>query len=91
MKVLKEKQKRYFDRTAKEMVPLQAYDRVRVYNTERKDWQRAGTVLQQVAPRSYTVQTDTGTVVRRNRSQLLKTPRQERRCTGEEGASGDDA
>ncbi|KAK0138674.1 hypothetical protein N1851_024782 [Merluccius polli] len=55
------------------MQPLQAGDRVRVFNTERQDWQRAGTVLNEVAPRSYAVQTDTGAVVRRNRLQLLKT------------------
>ncbi|XP_056098277.1 uncharacterized protein LOC130077157 [Rhinichthys klamathensis goyatoka] len=73
MKKLKEKQKRYFDRTAKAMQPLQAGDRVRGFNTERQDWQRAGTVLNEVAPRSYAVQTDTGALVRRNRLQLLKT------------------
>lgn len=55
------------------MRPLQAGDRVRVFNTERQEWQRTGTVLNEVAPRSYTVQTDTGAVVRRNRLQLLKT------------------
>ena len=47
-------------------------DRVRVFNTERQNWQRAGTVLNEVAPRTYAVQTDTGAVVRRNRLQLLK-------------------
>ena len=41
MKKLQEKQKRYFDRTAKAMQPLQTGDRVRVFNTERQNWQRA--------------------------------------------------
>ena len=54
------------------MQPLQAGDRVRVFNTERQNWQCAGTVLNEVAPRTYAVQTDTGAVVRRNRLQLLK-------------------
>ena len=58
--------------TAKAMQPLQAGDRVRVFNTGRQNWQRAGTVLNEVAPRTYAVQTDTGAVVRRNRLQLLK-------------------
>ncbi|MGH0123729.1 UNVERIFIED_CONTAM: hypothetical protein FKN15_013595 [Acipenser sinensis] len=74
LRQLKHRQKFYFDRTAKPLPPLNVDDRVRVFNTERREWTREGTVLQEVAPRSYTVLTDAGAVVRRNRTQLLKTP-----------------
>ena len=68
---LQQKQKTCHDRTATALVPLQEKDVVRMEGPG--SWDRRAIVLQQVAPRSYNVMTETGDVFRRNRRHLLKT------------------
>ncbi|KAL1268898.1 hypothetical protein QQF64_034261 [Cirrhinus molitorella] len=59
---LKEKQKFYYDRTAKPLQPLAMDDVVRIRSDE--NWKRKATVMDEVAPRSYTVKTDDGQILR---------------------------
>lgn len=68
----KMKQKMYYDTTAKLLPALTSNDEVRIEDPD--GWKTKGTVLQEVAPRSYTVRTEAGQVLRRNRRSLLKTP-----------------
>lgn len=66
------KQKRNYDRGSKELSKLEPNDRVKLHNG--KHWGLEARVLQNVAPRSYEVQTQEGTTYRRNRRHLLKVP-----------------
>ena len=68
----KTKQKSFYDRTAKQLPPLSSNDTVRI--EEPGGWKTKATVLQEVAPRSFTVRTEEGQIFRRNRCSLLKTP-----------------
>ena len=69
----RQRQKYYHDRRGvRSLEPLKPGNRVRVYDSERK-WQNRATVLEHIAPRSYTVQTDRGSEIRRNRRDLMKT------------------
>ena len=69
----RQRQKYYHDRRGvRSLEPLKPGNRVRVYDSQRK-WQNRATVLKHVAPRSYTVQTDRGAEIRRNRRDLRKT------------------
>ncbi|KAJ8381193.1 hypothetical protein SKAU_G00019710 [Synaphobranchus kaupii] len=68
---LQQKQKTCYDRTATALVPLQEKDVVRIEGPG--SWTKRATVLQQVTPRSYSVMTENGNVIRRNRRHLLKT------------------
>ncbi|KAK0147806.1 hypothetical protein N1851_012497 [Merluccius polli] len=65
-------QKSFYDRTTKHLPPLTANNTVRIGDAD--GWSTKVTVLQEVAPRSYTVRTDDGQTLRRNRRSLLKTP-----------------
>lgn len=65
-------QKTFYDRTAKQLPPLSRNDPVRIESPE--GWTTKATVLQEVAPQSYTVRTKEGQIIRRNRRSLLKTP-----------------
>ncbi|XP_030587995.1 uncharacterized protein K02A2.6-like [Archocentrus centrarchus] len=67
---LKQRQKRNYDKTARNLVPLQEKDVVRIDGPEL--WDRKATVLQEVGPRSFVVETENGQVLRRNRRSLLK-------------------
>nr|AAI24691.1 Zgc:153522 [Danio rerio] len=67
----KMKQKSFYDRTTKHLSPLTSNNQVRVEDAD--GWSTKATVLQEVAPRSYTVKTDDGQILRRNRRSLLKT------------------
>uniref|UniRef100_A0A3Q2Z869 Gypsy retrotransposon integrase-like protein 1 n=2 Tax=Hippocampus comes TaxID=109280 RepID=A0A3Q2Z869_HIPCM len=69
----KQKQKFYYDRGTRNLPELHTGDPVR-YKDKTDTWSRKGTVLCQVQPRSYTVQTEEGAVLRRNRRDLLKDP-----------------
>ncbi len=71
----KQKQKQYYDRTARSLPLLQCGSRVAVRDVQRRDWSTRGTVLREVAPRSYNVRTDNGGELRRNRRDLLLTSR----------------
>lgn len=66
----KMKQKSFYDRTAKPLPPLSSNDTVRV--EDPVGWRTKATVLQEVAPRSFTVRTEEGQILRRNRRSLLK-------------------
>ena len=65
-------QKSFYDRTTKHLPPLTTNDTVRIEDAD--GWSTKATVVQEVAPRSYTVKTDDGQILRRNRRSLLKTP-----------------
>ncbi|ROL43006.1 hypothetical protein DPX16_5559 [Anabarilius grahami] len=71
LKQLKEKQKFYYDSSAKLLQPLVMDDVVRIRSDV--NWSKKATVMQEVAPRSYTVKTNDGQILRRNRRDLLKT------------------
>ena len=64
----REKSKELHDRHARPLIPLQPSEMVYI-----RDMQRQGTVVKEVAPRSYLVQTSTG-AIRRNRGALVKVP-----------------
>ena len=68
----KMKQKIFYDESAKPLPSLTSNDSVRLEDAE--GWTTKGTVLQEIAPRSFTVRTEDGQVLRRNRRSLLKTP-----------------
>ncbi len=74
LKRLKDRQKFYYDRAAKHLQPLLTDDVVRIKSDE--NWSKKATVMQEVAPRSYTVKTDDGQIFRRNRRDLLKTAKE---------------
>lgn len=54
----------FYDVSAKPLSPLERNDPVRIEDDE--GWNTKATVLQEVAPRSYTVETEDGQVVRRS-------------------------
>jgi len=66
-----QKHKNYFDRATKALPPLQADDVVRVQRDGK--WQRGRVQRPHVAPRSYVIETEDGSTLRRNRRQLIKT------------------
>ena len=58
--------------TAKDLPPLDKGQSVRVHN--KSDWSRKGTVIDKgPQPRSYLLATGKGTIIRRNRRDLLRT------------------
>ncbi|KAI7789577.1 hypothetical protein IRJ41_019347 [Triplophysa rosa] len=68
---LKQKQKAIYDKTSRSLRPLATKDTVRLENNNT--WNKRATVLEAVNPRSYTVKTEDGQILRRNRRSLLKT------------------
>ncbi|KAI7814577.1 hypothetical protein IRJ41_021834 [Triplophysa rosa] len=68
---LKQKQKAIYDKTSRSLRPLATKDTVRLENNNT--WNKRATVLEEVNPRSYTVKTEDGQILRRNRRSLLKT------------------
>ncbi|OWF45053.1 hypothetical protein KP79_PYT26333 [Mizuhopecten yessoensis] len=69
---MKEKQAYYYNRNAKDLKPLRSGDIVRIAPTQGpKEWKQ-GTVQKEVSKRSYTVETSSGRVLRRNRRHLRK-------------------
>ena len=64
------RQKEYYDRTAKSLPEIQVGSRVSVQVTPSSPWKR-GTIVEVCSqPRSYTVATDDGSTLRRNRVRL---------------------
>lgn len=63
--------KKYFDRNTRTLPPLQADDVVRV--NRDGEWLRGRVLRPDVAPRSYVVEVEEGSTLRRNRRDLLKT------------------
>lgn len=69
---LQKTQKLHCDKSLRSLTPLARHDVVRV--GDFNIWSRKATVLEEVGPRSYTVKTEDGQILRRNRRSLLKTP-----------------
>jgi hypothetical protein len=64
--------KKYFDRSAKDLQPLQEKENVRIRDWNNNEWKPAQ-VISKVHDRSYMVKTEEGRVKRRNRRDLMKT------------------
>ena len=64
------KQKFYYDRIAKQLLPLKSNDVVRFKHNN--SWKQAVVVGSHFTPRSYTIRTTNGTILRRNRRYLKK-------------------
>ena len=73
MKERQQKQAKYFNRSTRDLKPLEEGDTVRMkpFIKGRKEWKK-GIVLERLDQRSYEVQTDDGTY-RRNRVHLKQT------------------
>ena len=64
--------KHLYDKGAKDLPPLDNSQSVRVHY--KSDWSRKGIVIDKAPqPRSYLLATDKGTIIRRNRRDLLRT------------------
>ena len=70
MKAEREKQKEYYNRSAKPLPPLSVGDSIRYQ--EGKTWKQ-GIVTKEEGDRSYTVKNTDGAVYRRNRRHLMQT------------------
>lgn len=70
------KQKQYHDRNTKELSPLSPGQTLRLWDHNDSNWGNCGKVLDQVAPRSYLVQTENGHMYRRNRRHILQSNEQ---------------
>ena len=68
-------QKRYYDRSAKELPPLHPNDSVRICHKGK--WEPAVVIDLDETPRSYHVRTQDGSIFRRNRRHLLEVPKSE--------------
>lgn len=71
----KQTQKKYYDKGSRQLKELNPNDRVRMH--DGKKWSLEARILQNVAPRSYVVQTSEGVTYRRNRRHLLEVPERE--------------
>ena len=68
-----QKVKEYHDKHAKDLRPLKEGQSVRL--RDGKTWHLKGKVMERAEhPRSYAVKTEKGTIIRRNRRDLLDTP-----------------
>ena len=72
---LQERQKRYFDRDAKDLPPLPCGNKVKI-QPFKVNWWGKGTVMKQIDPRLYLVRQENGSVVRCNRKYLRHTKEQ---------------
>ena len=66
----KAKQKQLHDRTAKHLPKLKPGDTVRLRDISTGTWRQQGQVGEEVAPRSYRIQMESGLSLRRNRTDL---------------------
>ena len=66
---LKKKQASYHNQQTRPLTQIEQNTKVVIQDQTTKEWTRQGSVAQQVAPRSYEVNTDKGTL-RRNRKHL---------------------
>ena len=71
-RLLKEKQVVRYNQHAKDLSALKHDDVVRLRTGEKKVWNEKAVVHAQVTPRSYKIQTEEGSILRRNRRALLK-------------------
>ena len=67
----KQRQKKYYDKSAKPLKPLHNNDNVRLY--ANGSWKQKARVVEEVSPHSYNVQTEEGDTYRRNRRHLHHT------------------
>lgn len=74
LKRRQERQAKYFNQTAKDLVPLEEGDTVRMkpFQLGKKAWNKA-TVTRRLDERSYDIETPDGATYRRNRCHLKKT------------------
>nr|XP_061820643.1 uncharacterized protein K02A2.6-like [Nerophis lumbriciformis] len=72
LKQQKLKQKSFYDKAAKSLPSLSPSDTVRIEGPD--GWKTKATVLQETSPRSYTVRSEEGQILRRNRRSLLRVP-----------------
>ena len=63
----KNRQKYYHDKRAKSLSTLNIGNAVGVRDESKSEWKDKGVILSKVAPRSYLVETERGSVLRRNR------------------------
>lgn len=82
---LKLKQKENYDKSTRRLEALLKDDAVRI--EDHNTWDRKATVLEEVGPRSFTVQTDDGQVLKRNCRSLLKS-RENSQAHGQENMQG---
>ena len=68
---LQQRQKFYYDRGTRDLSPLHSSDVVRV--NHNKQWQRGVVDTKHIEPRSYNVRTETGSMLRRNRRDIIAT------------------
>lgn len=71
LQLRQERQKFYHDRRSRPLPPLQPGDAVRVQNGQ--SWQAAKVIAAHPSPRSYNIETNMGTKLRRNRRDLIST------------------
>lgn len=69
----KEKQKFYYDKGTRNLPELHTGDQVRLKD-KTNTWAQKATVLTEIQPRSYNIQTEDGAVLRRNRRDLHTGP-----------------
>ncbi|XP_035700303.1 uncharacterized protein K02A2.6-like [Branchiostoma floridae] len=88
----KEKQRRYYNRQARDLPRLSIGDTVRCqpHGTNTNRWKK-GTVVAEVGNRSFEVETEDGGVYRRNRRHLRKTPETPPATVGTDDADQGDA
>ncbi|XP_077496415.1 uncharacterized protein LOC144107287 [Amblyomma americanum] len=67
---IREKQRMFYNRTAKRLPHLRSGSPLSVYDTKRRTWSPAVVVGPAGTPRSYTLLTDNGQELRRNRQHL---------------------
>ena len=70
----KARQKLYYNRSAKDLPNLHPGDIVSVRDPIRNEWNNQGVVTNMVEPRSYNVQTESGALLRRNRTDIRTSP-----------------
>ncbi|XP_055492867.1 uncharacterized protein K02A2.6-like [Leucoraja erinacea] len=74
LKYNRQRQEKYYNRTAKDMDTLKREDSVRVQPCDTHKGWRPARVVQQVSHRSYEVELESGGVLRRNRRHLRHNP-----------------
>ena len=71
----RQQQKKYYDCSTRTLPPLQSDDVVRVKHD--KQWLRGRVIQPHDTPRSYVVETEDGSTLRRNRRDLIRTAEDE--------------
>ena len=69
----KEKQKRHYDKHARDLSPLRLGQEVRIQDPRARKWTPATVQRECLEPRSYEVETQNGGLLRRNRRHIQHT------------------